>query len=131
MITIIRQTEIGGNALAIKLNKKKVATIYPGQQIQVELPKESAMLQVSEWGFKSKPLEVKDGETIDITNWEKTNKINFLSIPLHFIGFTLISFYVPTFRLRMIASMIYLAVYLLVMLQLNWYQLKKRDLSTG
>ena len=66
MITVIRHTGLGGNTIAIKLNGKKVATIYPEQQIRVELPEETATLRVSEWGFKSKTIEVQDGETIEI-----------------------------------------------------------------
>ncbi len=86
MITVIRHTGLGGNTIAIKLNGKKVATIYPEQQIRVELPEETATLRVSEWGFKSKTIEVQDGETIEISNRKGTNKILFFLSPL-FLSF--------------------------------------------
>ena len=126
MITVIRHTGLGGNSIAIKLNGKKVATIYPEQQIRVELPEETATLRVSEWGFKSKTIEVQDGETIEISNRKGTNKILFFLSPLFlFTGSTLINIYGPTFRFKITALTIFAAVYLIAMFQINWYHLKE------
>ncbi len=125
-ITVIRHTGlVGGGAIAINLNGKKVATINPEQQIQVGLPEETATLQVSQWGSKSKPIEVQNGETIEITSWKGTNKILFLSVPFLFTVSTFINIYVPTVRFKMTALTIFAAIYLIATFQINWYQLKK------
>ena len=126
MITIIRHTGVvGGGAIAINLNGEKVATVNPEQQIQVELPEEPARLQVSQWGSNSKPIEVQNGETIEITSWKGTKKVFFLYLPTHFILTLFINIYIPTVHYRMIAITILAVVYLIAAFQINWYQLKK------
>ena len=125
-ITVIRHTGLTtGGAIAIKINRKKVATVNPEQQIQVDLPEETATVQVSQWGANSKPIEVQNGETIEITSWKGTKKVFFLYLPTHFILTLFINIYIPTVHYRMIAITILAVVYLIVAFQINWYQLRK------
>ena len=126
-ITIIRHTGwLGeGSALAIKLNGKKVAKISPGKQLSISLPEEPATVQVSRYGGGSNPLPVTDGEIIEITSWKGTNKLFFFSLLIFPILTMLVDIYIPIFRIRMTIRAIFAFVYLFIMFQINWYQLKK------
>lgn len=72
-ITVVRKTNVigMGSPIHIKLNGKKIKKIEAGEQVEIEMIDTHANLSVSQTGTKSNQLEVRDGDTIEITstNW--------------------------------------------------------------
>lgn len=79
-VTIKRNTGFLGRGLrvTVKLNREKIAKIGYGETITVELPADSAHLEVSQSGSKSNALDVSDEDTIEITTTKWSYLIYFL-----------------------------------------------------
>lgn len=126
-ITVINHTNWLGNGstLTIKLNDKKIVKINPEQQLRINLPQEPATLSVSQLGSKSNPLEVQDGEIIEITSRKLTSKIFFSSLFIFNILVFLTNMFFPTISSKMITISILGVIYIYLLFQVKWYQLTK------
>lgn len=121
-ITIVRHTGwMGmGSEIEVKINEQKVVKVGNEQQVIVDLPSSRAQLAVSLSGIRNNTLTVKDGEAIKITTLKRRYLIFFLTILIPF--FTNL---IPTFQYRMLALLIYVAVFLIMLFRMRWYQLTK------
>lgn len=66
------------------LNAKKIGKVKNKEEVEIPLPSDPVMLQVTQYGGShSKILEVKEGESIQITiyRWNYTTYIYFISFP--------------------------------------------------
>lgn len=88
MLSIKRNTGFSGSLskINIYINDEKVARIKQNQQIDLELPSDTAKIHVTQGGVHSNELVVKEGQVIEITNssWFR------IYYPLLFISFWLI-----------------------------------------
>lgn len=68
-ITVKRKTGwLGmGVSLMIKINGEKTAKIGYGEMLEVAIPDKSAQLKVSQSGARSNEIEVRNGDTVEIT----------------------------------------------------------------
>ncbi|MGP6146799.1 hypothetical protein [Jeotgalibaca sp. A122] len=64
-------------SVKIRINGDKVARINDNQTIEMELPTEEAMIQVTQQGFRSNKLQVKKGDKLMI-HMRKSAKIIYL-----------------------------------------------------
>ncbi|MGP6140205.1 hypothetical protein [Jeotgalibaca sp. A127] len=64
-------------SVKIRINGDKVARINDNQTIEMELPTEEAMIQVTQQGFRSNKLQVKKGDKLMI-QMRKSAKIIYL-----------------------------------------------------
>lgn len=126
-ITVINHTNWLGNGsiLTIKLNGKKIVKINPEQRLRINLPQEPATLSVSQLGSKSNHLEVQDGEIIEITSRKLTSKIFFSSLFIFNILIFLTNMFFPTISSKMATISILGVIYMTLLFQVKWYQLKK------
>lgn len=126
-ITVINHTNWLGNGstLTIKLNDKKIIKINPEQRLRINLPQEPATLSVSQLGSKSNHLEVQDGEIIEITIKKVTSKIFFSSLLTFNILILLTNIFFPTISSKMTTISILGVIYISLLFQVKWYQLKK------
>lgn len=79
-IKIKRNTGWLGTAskIAIKVNGEKVAKISNNQEMEIEIPDETAQLKVSQTGMRSNEIEVQDGDVVEVTTSKSTFVIFFL-----------------------------------------------------
>ena len=126
-ITVINHTNWLGNGsiLTIKINGKKIIKINPEQRLWINLPQEPATLSVSQLGSKSNHLEVQDGEIIEITSRKLTSKIFFPSLFIFNILIFLTNMFFPTISSKMTTISILGVIYISLLFQVKWYQLKK------
>lgn len=126
-ITVINHTNWLGNGsiLTIKINGKKIIKINPEQRLWINLPQEPATLSVSQLGSKSNHLEVQDGEIIEITSRKLTSKIFFSSLFIFNILIFLTNMFFPTISSKMTTISILGVIYISLLFQVKWYQLKK------
>ncbi|MBG9983459.1 hypothetical protein HYO62_01005 [Aerococcaceae bacterium DSM 111022] len=93
MLSIKRNTGFSGSLskINIYINDEKVARIKQNQQIDLELPSDTAKIHVTQGGVHSNELVVKEGQVIEITNssWFR------IYYPLLFISFWLIAVLIP------------------------------------
>lgn len=130
-ITVVRHTGGFGRAVtfAIKLNGKKVAKLNSEQLVEVALPKEHAILQVSQLGAKSNSVPVHEGDMIEITTLKRTYIFILFAILLSILTSYLPPF-IPIFRYELVRIMSYAAIFLVILFNVNWYTLKKYKRST-
>lgn len=99
-ITVKRKTGLWGSGsnIQIKVNGETVTSIAENQQVEIDLPQDKAHLKVSQSGVKSKEIEVKDGEVLQITptRWYRMN------FPLLIVVVALLNFIPGFYRLIMI-----------------------------
>lgn len=64
----------------IIVDDEKIEEIGHNDTLQVEIPNEEAVLQVSQWGVKSNELTIDDGEEVEIytTGWGKYSIFVFM-----------------------------------------------------
>lgn len=126
-ITVINHTNWLGNGsiLTIKINGKKIIKINPEQRLWINLPQEPATLSVSQLGSKSNHLEVQDGEIIEITSRKLTSKIFFSSLFIFNILIFLTNMFFPTISSKMTTISTLGVIYISLLFQVKWYQLKK------
>lgn len=103
-ITIKRNTGWQGMALKmqIKVNGERVARVEEKGQAEVELPGDRAYLQVTHSGVKSNEIEVKDGDTVEITS----TKLYRMSLPLLITTMTILNILIQNLTYRLIAIII-------------------------
>lgn len=93
MLSIKRNIGFSGSLskINIYINDEKVARIKQNQQIDLELPSDTAKIHVTQVGVHSNELVVKEGQVIEITNssWLR------IYYPLLFISFWLIAVLIP------------------------------------
>ena len=121
-VTVVNHTgisEISG-ALTIKINGKEIRKIKKGQQVEINIPTDHARLIVTQFTKQSNELEVKDGETIEITTAKWSNLIN-----LCIILFLPMLTYIPNFQYRDFGIIIYTIVAPFIIFGIDRYRLEK------
>ncbi|HBT19277.1 MAG TPA: hypothetical protein DEA52_04395 [Clostridiaceae bacterium] len=99
-ITIKRNTGWSGTAsgIQIKINDKKVASINEKRSLEIQLHDEHNYIQVTQFGLKSKKVDVEKGDILEIKQswWHK------MSFPFSLLIYFLVMF-IPDLRSKLIA----------------------------
>lgn len=83
-VTIKRKTGLSGVAskMSIKVNGEKVTKIANEEVVDIDIDAESTLLRVTQFGTRSKQIEVKDGDVVEIN----TTKIYYIIFLFPFIS---------------------------------------------
>ena len=99
-ITIKRNNGWSGtdSGIQIKINDKKVASINEKRSLEIQLHDEHNYIQVTQFGLKSKKVDVEKGDILEIKQswWHK------MSFPFSLLIYFLVMF-IPDLRSKLIA----------------------------
>lgn len=125
LITIKRKTSWIGTASAVtlKVNGEKAGKIANHQKMQVEIPEESATLQVSQLGGKSHEIQVRDGDKVEIT----TTKMSLTLYYLFFICLYIAGFSIPHFGYKVVSVGVLFLIFSTSYFFVDQFQLKVMD----
>ena len=110
-----------GSPIHIKLNGKKIEKIEAEERLEIEMTDSHANLSVSQTGTKSNQLEVRNGDTIEITstNWA----VIVHALPAIFI--LLVSFLSDNTNHVILSAIIAVALVIISTFLFNAYHIKK------
>ena len=122
-IKVIRKTNVigMGSPIHIKLNGKKIEKIEAEERLEIEMTDSHANLSVSQTGTKSNQLEVRNGDTIEITstNWA----VIVRALPA--IVILLVSFLSDNTNHVLLSAIIAVALVIISTFLFNAYHIKK------
>lgn len=120
-VTIKRKTggAGAGSKMAIKVNGEKVAKIAHQQAIELNIPGESALIKVEQFGIKSNEIEVRNGDAVKIT----TAKITYFTV-LSLLIYIIVSSFDQMAAYSTLARTIFIILFITNFIFANGFNLK-------
>ena len=103
----------------IQVNGEKVASIMNHQHLQINLQDGAARLQASQFGIKSNEINVKNGDTVELTStWISRFSFPLILIPMFF------TIFIPSIKYRIIAIICLSVINIVCMVLIEGFHLK-------
>lgn len=121
-VTVIRNTNWVGSAspVTIKVDDQVVGKVQAGEKVKIDILKDQGTMTVSQSWARSSKINVKDGETIEITSTRESILFRFFpSIAI------LLTLFIPTISNRSTTLVTIFVVYLISSFFIKLFRLTK------